>query len=61
MEEFCEVANLVVNHLFVVQIMVGLKVNARIRHKQDAFDLNERQNLLYSELFLELGSLTDVF
>ena len=40
MEKLRKVGYLVIYHLLVVQIVIGLEVDARIRHEQETFDLN---------------------
>ena len=42
MEEFREVRYLVIDHLLVVQVVIGLEINARICHEEQAFDLDHR-------------------
>ena len=42
MEEFREVRYLVIDHLLVVQVVIGLEINARICHEEQAFDLDQR-------------------
>ena len=61
MEELCEVCYLVIYHLFVVQVVIGLEVDARVSHKQNAFYLDHWQNLLDMEFMLELRLFTYVF
>lgn len=41
--------------------MVRLEVNARIRDEEEAFDLDQWQDLLDVELSSELGNLADIF
>ena len=41
MEKFCEVRYLVIDHLLVVQVVIGLEINARVCHEEQAFDLDE--------------------
>lgn len=57
MEELGEVCDFVVDDLFVINVVIGLKVDARVRHKQDALYLHQWQNLLHMELVLELRQL----
>ena len=42
MEEFREVRYLVIDHLLVVQVVIGLEINARVCHEEQAFDLDHR-------------------
>ena len=57
MEELGEVCDFVVDDLFVINVVIGLKVDARVRHKQDALYLHQWQNLFHMELVLELRQL----
>ena len=41
--------------------MVGLEVDARVSHEQDALDLDQGKDLFDVELMLELGQFADVF
>ena len=59
-EELSEVRNLVVDHLLVIDVVVGLEVDASVCHEEDSIDFDERQYLLHVELSLELCQLTDV-
>ena len=61
MEKLSEVRYLVVDDLLVVQVVIWLEVDARVRYEEQPLDLNQWQNLLHMKLSLELGQLTDVF
>lgn len=61
LEELCEVGNFVIDDLLVVDVVVGLEVDARVSHEQDALDLDQGKDLFDVELMLELGQFTDVF
>lgn len=60
MEELCKVRYLVIDYLFVVDVVVWLKVDAGISHEEDPLDLDQRQDLLHMELALELRHLANV-
>ena len=40
LEELCEVRNLVVYHLLVIDVVIRLEVNARVSHEEESFDLD---------------------
>ena len=60
MEELGEVRYLVIDYLFVVDVVVWLEVDAGIGHKEEPLDLDQRQDLLHVELALELCHFANV-
>ena len=60
LEKFCEICNLVVDHLLVIDVVVRLKVNSGVCDEKNALNLHQWKNLLHMELVLKLRQFTDV-
>ena len=60
MEELGEVRYLVIDDLFVVDVVVWLEVDAGISHEEKTLNLDQWQDLLHVELALELRHLANV-